>query len=837
VFLTGLRPALTRRRPVAESARSAREVLRRLAMPAATYLAALILLLLADQVCFALARLPVRVVISPAAIIVDADGQAIGLKWPAVATSVTLVAGSALEREYQIDGTDNTNNFTETPQALSQLAVNPYYQFQAWMRDNATYSQWRDVTLTDSRSSRSLVHLSVALPDARLTLASSASAVLTAELERPEAPAQIVVWSGALPVATLTFDRNDRTFSLVGPTSDGTEQTVKAPFFPERPLPFAAEVADTFLRTALWALALLGACAILAATLAPLLELAPARRAAAVLRGWRAPHARPPVRLEAGRASVAGTSPARGRALAERLLLRRWAADQLHRNPAHVAAAGILLGSLAFVLYVAVVQYHAEPHILDASAYYFQAKIFASGSLAAPVPGDLAAFQGPFMVAWQGRWFAQYPPATSAVLAIGLLLHVPWLIEPLLGTAALAGVYWLGRRMYDGRTALLAVGLLALSPFYTYLAASYLSHTVALACEVGYMVFLVRFVDTRRTRDLAIAAAALAVMFAARELSATLVGVVTAGWVLVRHGGELWHDRRRALPAVAISLAVLAIGLALYSAYNAAQTGNPLLLPRTLFSPADRYGFGNGVGFYGKHTLAAGLVNLDELLTSLVIDLYGWPFYLTLALVPLAFLRPDRARGFDWLNLSLAATLIFAQVGYFYHGIYLGPRYLYETLPMLALLTSRGATALAGLCGRAIGRAWPFIQMRRAVLVGGAMAGVALVGLVLCNLLFYLPRQLALHQDFTGLPAAQPVDVTAIYGAHLHHALVITDNWFVYNYVLWPLNDPGLRGDVLYALAPTAADQARLRAEYPNRTLYYLAVGPNGAVTYQPVAP
>jgi hypothetical protein len=417
------------------------------------------------------------------------------------------------------------------------------------------------------------------------------------------------------------------------------------------------------------------------------------------------------------------------------------------------------------------------------------------------------------------------------------VLHAPWLVEPLLGTAAMFGVYRLGRRMFGGWTAVLATGLGALSPFYSYLAASYLSHTIALACEVCYLVFLVRFLERLRSRDLLVAAAALAAMFAARELSAVLVGVYTAGWVLARHWRALWRDRMRIVPAILGAAGIVILGLALYFLYNLAQTGSPFLLPRTLFSPSDRYGFGDGVGFYGKHTPAAGLVNLDELLASLAIDLFGWPFYLTLALVPLAFLRRDRGRPWDWFFLGLAATLVFAQVGYFYHGIYLGPRYLFETLPALLLLSARGATALASLCGRVVATVLPAMGESGRAVAGRAAAAALLCGLVLCNLAFYMPRQLALHRDFTGLPADQPVDAAAIYDSHLHHALVVTDDWYVYNYVLWPLNDPDLRGDVIYAFAPAPTDQARLHAEYPARALYALVVDGRGRVAFTRISP
>jgi hypothetical protein len=56
----------------------------------------------------------------------------------------------------------------------------------------------------------------------------------------------------------------------------------------------------------------------------------------------------------------------------------------------------------------------------------------------------------------------------------------PWIVEPLLGTLALWSVHRLGNLLYNGPTGLLALILGALSGFYIYLAASYLSHAVAL---------------------------------------------------------------------------------------------------------------------------------------------------------------------------------------------------------------------------------------------------------------------------------------------------------------------------------------------------------------------
>src|SRR5207302_7866500 len=75
-------------------------------------------------------------------------------------------------------------------------------------------------------------------------------------------------------------------------------------------------------------------------------------------------------------------------------------------------------------------------------------------------------------------------------------------------------------------------------------------------------------------------------------------------------------------------------------------TGDPLVLPRNLFNPDDKWGFG-AVGSLGQHTLAAGLVNTDENLTLLQFDLFGWP--------PLAALEIGRASCRDTRCIERAA--------------------------------------------------------------------------------------------------------------------------------------------------------------------------------------
>ena len=767
-------------------------------------LALLVALLIIQNTLLALTAESLQLVITPTHQTVIIDGQTLTFPLRQAPDGILFAAPDPLTREFQIDGSDSANNFSLDPAYIASVASTPYYRFQAWMRNYDSYSSWRGVraagaTVTAQTDGSTLV---------TLTSSASPARFVTATLLRPETPSHIYLRCGGATCGEIIIDRNDRYVLAHDLAADGAASNEQRIYFPESPLPFVAEVLYLLTQVALWSVILL----LLALALTGVLALLAGAARRYEVNGfvgmtsftWRMPARR---------------LPARADAVFRRVVRDRW--DGL--------ALVTVLASFGYTLWVALAQYQAQPHILDASAYFFQAKIFASGHLSAPVPNDPAAFQGPFMVARDGRWFTMFPPMTSLLLAVGVALHAPWLVEPLLAVASLWGIFRLGRYFYSGAVAWLAVLLGALSPFYTYLAASYMSHTMALFFSVFFLLALVRFTHFWRWYDLALVAVFVVGLLLTRELTAAVIGGTSAVYLTGMTWRELRARIRTLWPIFCFALSILISGVALYLLYNAAQTGSPILTPRAVFFPADRYGFGQGIGFYGQHTFAAGIVILDQLLTILLIDLYGWPFYLTLALLPLTFLRRDAGTRWDIFCALLLILFTLAQAGYFYHGIYLGPRHLFEVLPFLLLLTARGVAGLAATqcrIGRSLSGA---ITEQR---LGLAVAGFILLALVACNLFYYTPRQARLYHEYTGLPASIKVDARTLYAFHPPRAIVVTNDWFIYNYILWPLNDPTLQGETLYAYAPTPDVLQRLHREYPQRALYLAQVAPNGAVTF-----
>ncbi|HEV8192710.1 MAG TPA: glycosyltransferase family 39 protein, partial [Ktedonobacterales bacterium] len=572
------------------------------------------LLFAVQQISFLATAVPLRLAITSTGGMVYTDGQQLPFTLTRSPTNVVFATPPALIREFQIDGTDAANDFTEDPAYLARVADNPYIRFQAWMRDVDSYSSWHDVSQRQGSGPGRTVK-SPASGDTIVPLAASGSTTIDATLLRPEVPAHIYLMCQGNICGEMVIDRNNRVFEAISYAADNSVVSDNRAYFPLQPLPFAAEVVYLLAHVLLWALTLAVVALLLAAAALPLVL---------VIQGWCTAYALP------------WSLPLRERITTSLQPLKMRLNRGIDRWD--VAALALCVAALGFTCYTASAQFRAQPHILDASSYYFQARIFASGQLSAPAPTPLGAFQGPFMVAHDGRWFSQYAPLTSALLAVGIVVGVPGLVEPLLGALALWGVYRIGKRLFGARTALVALGLGVLSPFYIYLAASYLSHTVALFFAVYFVLFLLRFVAGYSAHELALAAICASCLLLTRELTAILVGFGATAFIIGSSWRQLWPAWRRLLPALVPAASILVTGVLLYLLYNKLQTGAALVTPRTLFSPSDRYGFGEGIGFYGRHTPAAGLVVLDQLLTSLLINLYGWPFYLTLALVPLAFL-------------------------------------------------------------------------------------------------------------------------------------------------------------------------------------------------------
>jgi hypothetical protein len=271
-------------------------------------------------------------------------------------------------------------------------------------------------------------------------------------------------------------------------------------------------------------------------------------------------------------------------------------------------------------------------------------------------------------------------------------------------------------------------------------------------------------------------------------------------------------------------LLIVLAAVGLYLGYNAAVTGEPFVLPRLLLDGRDRYGFGTGVGFYNEHTVAAGFVNTEEQLVSLGFYLAGWPYGFSLALLLVPFLvgRAGRRTDWDWAHGLLVLLYVLAYVGYYYHGIAFGPRYYFEMLPSLVILTARGFAGLTDWAAgwlTALGRSGGWWRARLATTV-------LALALFACNVGYFLPRQATIYADFSGVPGGGPVlDDTIGHDlagrvSKLDHALVVTDEWWIYTMYYASLNRVTFDCPTVFALAADPETREQLARTYPDRAWY-----------------
>ena len=93
----------------------------------------------------------------------------------------------------------------------------------------------------------------------------------------------------------------------------------------------------------------------------------------------------------------------------------------------------------------------------------------------------------------------------------------------------------------------------------------------------------------------------------------------------------LWVGRLRHLKGLALSVAGLMLGAALYSAYNRALVGEWFHAPLLMMNYAYRMGFGSDIGVNWEtfdtpgHNPWRALINLNFNMAVMSQDLFGWP--------------------------------------------------------------------------------------------------------------------------------------------------------------------------------------------------------------------
>jgi 4-amino-4-deoxy-L-arabinose transferase-like glycosyltransferase len=461
------------------------------------------------------------------------------------------------------------------------------------------------------------------------------------------------------------------------------------------------------------------------------------------------------------------------------------------------------------------------PHVEDEAAYLFQAQVFAEGRLSVATPPYPESYWSPFVLDYQGRRFAKYPPGYPLLLSLGVRAGAPWAINALLGALSLWLIAHLGRDIYSPRTGLLAAALGLTCPVFLAESSTLLSHPTSLFFSILFVWAYARLLrdpaPTPQRRYALIAGLGLGYVLITRPFDAIGVGLPFAVYSLARVlRGDRALLRQGLVTAVVVLLCAVLLPLYWYRLTGA------LVNPYRLLWPYDRPGFGPEVGVEG-HTLAAGLTYARYNLHAVATGLLGWPGYVNILFLFLAFVLRPRQR-WNYLLLGSFASLVALHVSYWYYGGHDAgfPRYYYAALSMLLLLTARGIDLTAGAMSH-LGQRLYGISGRQIPGIGLSLVRaplyLVLVGLIMFNAYSYLPAHLNAFRGKSGITAA-PLQVARQAG--LHDAIVFIPgdkHWYDFA-IYFSANSPTLDSEVVYAIYRTPQQASAVRKLYPDRHCY-----------------
>ena len=387
------------------------------------------------------------------------------------------------------------------------------------------------------------------------------------------------------------------------------------------------------------------------------------------------------------------------------------------------------------VLVCASISWHlfdGVPGFMDSCSYMFQARLFAHGMLSAPLPPEPEFFEVGNTIL-SDRWYTVYPPGYPAVLALGVIFKISWLVNPILGALTIVCIFLLAKELYGRTTAKLSAMLACASSFFLFMSSEFASHTSTLFfITLAFLCFVWMVQKKRPLLSAVVCGASLGIALLCRPY--------TTVWFCVPLGiAAIVKRKELSLRHILIGAILILVACCAFLAYNYATTGHPLLFGYIAMHGKDHYpGFHQAPWSNQAHTVAQGFKHVFSNLNALSIFLFEWPIpSLFFACI---FLASGKKRFWEWLLVGWIGTLLVGQFFYFFNQLDFGPRFMYECLPALILLTSQGLS----LTTQFITSQWKSLSEVHAQNI----LGLVLIGLFLFAFLFNVPATVKTYQYY-----------------------------------------------------------------------------------------
>lgn len=366
------------------------------------------------------------------------------------------------------------------------------------------------------------------------------------------------------------------------------------------------------------------------------------------------------------------------------------------------------------------------PRIIDASAYWLEARALSRGLFSFPLGEPEQSVLGRFLVRSEHDDGAHaaviFPPGWPAILALGFLARAPMAVGPLLAAAIAVATYDLAGSLakslksgpllgvappdepHPALLPRLALLFSVTSAALRYHTADTMSHGLAALSVAASLALALRALDAigegRSPRAWVLGSGlALGWLFATRPVSALAPAIAIA--YLALRDPSLERDRARRALRLALPLALGALpGVCLFFAHQHAATGAwGASSQRLYYELSDgppgcfRYGFGAGIGCVGEHGdfvrahlaegfgfVAAAGTTLRRIRMHLIDPLNAEPLALLVLAGALLVRGSPRGRA---LGLAVLAQIL-AYAPFYFDGNYPagGGRFYCDVLPV-----------------------------------------------------------------------------------------------------------------------------------------------------------
>lgn len=382
------------------------------------------------------------------------------------------------------------------------------------------------------------------------------------------------------------------------------------------------------------------------------------------------------------------------------------------------------LGAGLLYAYIAQVVFSGKPLLIDEIIQVMQARWYADGRLWVTTPQSPEFYSVMHLVDLGPKTYGQFPAGGPAMLALGSLVGLEWMVGPVAGALSvrLFAVLLEGleptasRRWHRG-----AIALFSLAPFGAFMFGSHMNHATTLlwllVAWVGVLRATTMSAEEAPGRPFWGLVAGLGFGMAAtiRPLDGAAFALPAATWLLwnARTGGRAIGTALMAGIGVLLPLAVLFW-------VNHETTGSALLFAyEQLWGPAHAIGF-HPAPWGPDHTPLRGFELLSLNMGRLSTYLFETPFP---GILPVVFglWGAQRPTALDRYLLAGAGVLVAGYWAYWHDGLYLGPRFYFPLLPIAVVWSAR---ATVGLGHWVDGRPLRRIAVLSAVICGVVYAGI-----------------------------------------------------------------------------------------------------------------